>query len=138
MLTFNLLKAELYESPYLRSQPALRMHLIRTRAECDRGRAVRRAAKTQVRTAAAAADGGEAEYLAAVLDPGHTAAPTARNCRSYWPPGGVDFGATVNLPNSKDRLTFVKDAVADHQTRVARHQRLHRVRDRNQGIGPRQ
>jgi hypothetical protein len=46
----------------------------------------------------------------------------------------VDFGATVNLPNSKDRLTFVKDAVADHQTGVARHQRLHRVRDRNQGI----
>jgi hypothetical protein len=42
------------------------------------------------------------------LGPGHTAAPTARNCRSYWPPGGVDFGATVNLPNSKDRLTFVK------------------------------
>ena len=35
MLSFDLLKVELYESPYLRPQPALRMHLI-----CVRGRMV--------------------------------------------------------------------------------------------------
>ena len=46
----------------------------------------------------------------------------------------MDFGATVDLPNSKDRLTLVKGAVGDHRTGVTRHQRLDRVRDRRQGI----
>jgi hypothetical protein len=46
----------------------------------------------------------------------------------------LDFGATVDLWNSKDRLNLVKGAVADHRTGVDRHQRLDRVRDRRQGI----
>ena len=45
----------------------------------------------------------------------------------------MDFGATVHLLNSRDRLNLLKDAVAD-RTGVAGRQRLDRVRDRHQGI----
>jgi hypothetical protein len=45
----------------------------------------------------------------------------------------LDFKATVDLWNNKDRLNFVKGADADDRTSV-RHQRLDRVRDRRQGI----
>ena len=45
----------------------------------------------------------------------------------------LDFGATVHLLNSRDRLNLLKDAVAD-RTGMAGRQRLDRVRDRHQGI----
>jgi hypothetical protein len=83
---------------------------------------------------------GRAEYLAAVMGPDHTAAPTTRNRRSYWPPGGVDFGATVNTGGSRDAPSVSGRPIPGDGTGIAaapegRLLRAQRCPDRGGGRG---